>query len=59
MTKQQTQIKDACGEHVLVNGKQIWVEREGRGEPLVLLAGGPANNHLIFQPYFICAGQYV
>lgn len=31
---------------------RLWVEREGSGEPLVLLAGGPANSHLTFHPAF-------
>jgi hypothetical protein len=35
-----------------INKKKLWVEEEGSGEPLILLAGGPAASHLIFQPYF-------
>lgn len=35
-----------------INGKQFWVEEEGKGEPLILLAGGPAASHRIFKPYF-------
>jgi proline iminopeptidase len=35
-----------------VNGTHLWVESEGHGEPLLLLAGGPANSHLTFHPYF-------
>ena len=46
------QQAEISGEYVSAGGKRIWVEREGKGAPIVLLAGGPANNHLIFQPYF-------
>lgn len=31
---------------------QLWVESEGSGEPLILLAGGPASSHVIFHPVF-------
>jgi proline iminopeptidase len=40
------------GTHVIVNGTRLWIEREGSGEPLLLLAGGPANSHLTFHPAF-------
>ncbi|MEZ0471634.1 alpha/beta fold hydrolase [Luteimonas salinilitoris] len=35
----------------LPNGRELWVEREGHGEPLVLLAGGPAASHVMFHPF--------
>ena len=35
----------------LPNGRELWVEREGRGEPIVLLAGGPAASHVTFHPF--------
>jgi proline iminopeptidase len=36
-----------------VRGHELWVESEGEGEPLVLLAGlGPAGSHLVFHPFF-------
>jgi proline iminopeptidase len=35
-----------------VGTTRLWIEEEGRGEPLLLLAGGPANSHLTFHPYF-------
>lgn len=47
-----TDIRHAPGEHVDVNGTRLWVEREGAGDPLVLLAGGPANSHVTFHPVF-------
>ena len=40
------------GRLIDVNGTRLWVETEGTGEPLLLLAGGPANSHLTFHPYF-------
>ena len=42
----------APGRLVDVNDTKLWVETEGSGEPLLLLAGGPANSHLTFHPYF-------
>ena len=50
--KQKPEYTHAPGKHVLVNGKQIWVEEEGNGQPLILLPGGPAASHLTFHPYF-------
>jgi proline iminopeptidase len=36
-----------------VRGHDLWVEREGKGEPVMLLSGfGPAGSHLIFHPQF-------
>ena len=40
------------GRLVDVGTTRLWVEEEGRGDPLLLLAGGPANSHLTFHPYF-------
>ena len=40
------------GAHVHIGDTRLWVEREGEGEPLLLLAGGPANSHLTFHPAF-------
>ena len=45
-------IQHAPGGHVSVNGTRLWVEREGQGEPLVLLVGGPAASHVVFHPVF-------
>ena len=52
-------ISPITGRLLQINGKPIWVEEEGAGEPLILLAGGPAASHLIFQPYFsVFAARY-
>jgi proline iminopeptidase len=41
------------GRHYQVRGHRLWVETEGDGPPLVLLAGlGPAGSHVIFHPFF-------
>jgi proline iminopeptidase len=40
------------GRFIEINNKKLWVEEEGTGEALILLAGGPGASHLIFQPYF-------
>lgn len=46
-------IAHAPGEHVNIGGtRKLWVESEGSGEPLVLLAGGPAHSHVVFHPVF-------
>lgn len=47
-----TAIHHPPGRLVAVNGTELWVEEEGEGEPLLLLAGGPASSHLIFHPVF-------
>jgi proline iminopeptidase len=48
-----TTIAHAPGRHVEVNGHRLWVETEGSGEPLLLLAGlGPAGSHVVFHPFF-------
>ena len=41
-----------AGGFVQVNGKRIWYESEGKGEPLVLIAGGPGFSHAYFHPFF-------
>lgn len=41
------------GAHREVRGHRLWVEEEGDGEPLLLLAGlGPAGSHVVFHPQF-------
>ena len=45
------QIKHAPGDFVTVNGTKLWYESEGRGEPLLMIAGGPGSSHH-FEPYF-------
>ena len=45
-------ISHPPGTHVHIGDTRLWVEREGHGEPLLLLAGGPASSHLTFHPAF-------
>lgn len=40
------------GRHVAVGGTSLWIEEEGAGEPVLLLAGGPASSHVVFHPAF-------
>ena len=39
------------GKYVTVNGSKLWVEIEGEGEPLLLIAGGP-ESHTCYHPHF-------
>ena len=48
----QQQLKHPPGDFVQVNGKTIWYESEGKGEPLLLIAGGPGFSHAYFHPFF-------
>jgi proline iminopeptidase len=49
----QTSNIHPAGRFYRVRGHELWVEREGTGEPVLLLAGfGPAGSHLIFHPSF-------
>jgi Predicted hydrolases or acyltransferases (alpha/beta hydrolase superfamily) len=46
-----TEIKHPPGDFLIVNGAKLWYESEGKGEPLLLIAGGPGAAHY-FHPYF-------
>jgi proline-specific peptidase len=49
----EVEIVHPAGKLHRVRGHDLWVEREGKGEPVMLLSGfGPAGSHLIFHPYF-------
>lgn len=50
--KTERSIAHAPGQLLDINGTQLWVETEGSGTPLLLLAGGPASSHLTFHPHF-------
>ena len=41
-----------AGHFVSVNGAKLWYESEGRGDPIVLVAGGPGDSHAVFHPFF-------
>lgn len=40
------------GSHQTIRGARLWVESEGKGTPLLLIAGGPGMAHDYFHPYF-------
>ncbi|MFD1537907.1 alpha/beta fold hydrolase [Nonomuraea guangzhouensis] len=41
------------GRHHEIRGHRLWVEQDGAGHPVVLLAGlGPAGSHVVFHPHF-------
>lgn len=55
MSQQQNAapVSHPPGRHYQVRGHRLWVETEGEGEPLMVLAGlGPAGSHVIFHPFF-------
>ena len=41
-----------------VGGAELYVEVEGRGEPLILINGGPGGTHHYFHPWFARAKKY-
>ncbi|AWV07303.1 alpha/beta fold hydrolase [Marilutibacter maris] len=45
-------VEHVPGRLVPVNGTRLWVEAEGKGPPLVVLVGGPANSHVSMHPTF-------
>ncbi|MCE3261358.1 MAG: alpha/beta hydrolase fold family protein [Pseudoduganella sp.] len=50
--QQPPKIEHPPGRMVEVNGTSLWVETEGKGEPLVVLVGGPSNSHVSMHPAF-------
>ncbi len=40
------------GRLVAIGDTRLWIEEEGAGEPILLLAGGPATSHVVFHPVF-------
>jgi len=48
-----TEVIHAPGRPYQVRGHRLWVEAEGDGPPLLVLALlGPAGSHVIFHPFF-------
>jgi proline iminopeptidase len=45
-------VAHPSGRHVAVGDTRLWIEEEGAGEPVLLLAGGPATSHVVFHPVF-------
>jgi proline iminopeptidase len=40
------------GAYASVTGSRLWYESEGRGEPILLIAGGPGDSHAVYHPFF-------
>ena len=39
------------GQYVTVNGAKLWVVIVGKGEPLIIIPGGPGNNHFGYRVF--------
>jgi proline iminopeptidase len=48
----QVVVRHPPGTLVDAGGVKLWVESEGRGEPLVLVPGGPGDSHSVYHPFF-------
>jgi proline iminopeptidase len=47
----QNSNKESGGKFVIINGHRIWYSMTGKGEPLLIIPGGPGSPHNYFQPY--------
>ena len=55
LTSAQTSARKGphpAGRYASVNGSRLWYESEGKGEPVVLVSGGPGDSHAVFHPFF-------
>lgn len=58
-TTSTIEFKHPEGKYYEINGKRLWVEQHGDGEPVVLLSGlGPAGSHVVFHPHFDSLAQH-
>ena len=55
----QDSIKESGGKFVIINGHRIWYSIAGKGEPLLLIPGGPGSPHNYFQPYMDRLADFV
>ncbi|HEY8690639.1 MAG TPA: alpha/beta fold hydrolase [Chitinophagaceae bacterium] len=39
------------GKYITVNGAKLWVVLVGKGEPLIIIPGGPGGNHLAYRKF--------
>jgi proline iminopeptidase len=47
-----------AGNYVTVNGTRLWYISEGRGEPLLIISGGPGAAHYLYPYFSALADQY-
>lgn len=47
------------GKYVTVNGAKLWVVTVGKGDPLILIAGGPGGTHLGLRRFDSLAKNYM
>jgi proline iminopeptidase len=47
----QDSIKESGSKFIIINGHRIWYSITGKGEPLLIIPGGPGSPHNYFQPY--------
>ncbi|MEP6615234.1 MAG: alpha/beta hydrolase [Ginsengibacter sp.] len=39
------------GKYITINGAKLWVVLAGKGDPLVIIPGGPGNNHFSYRDF--------
>ena len=44
--------KETPGAYAWVDGAHLWFQIKGRGDPVVVIAGGPGDSHLYLTPWF-------
>jgi proline iminopeptidase len=40
------QFQHPDGEYITVNHSKLWIEQEGKGDPVILISGGPGSAHV-------------
>ena len=55
----QNSNKESGGKFVTINGHRIWYSIAGKGEPLLIIPGGPGSPHNYFQPYMDRLADFV
>lgn len=55
----QSSAKEPEGKYVIINGHNIWYNITGKGEPLLIIPGGPGSSHNYFQPYMDRLADFV
>ena len=44
--KAQTPFQHPAGQYITIKGSKLWVEIDGKGDPLFLISGGPGGSHV-------------